>query len=379
MEKYISDISVIVVFSAILSWLAIISRQPLIIGYLVCGALVGPWGFRLVKDVSFVNAVSQLGIILLLFHAGLVLHPRRLKQLFKPTALITLGQSLLVWAGVWLLALVFGFNLRSGILIGLTMIFSSTILVVKLLPTTTLHHQRMGAYAIAILIAQDVIAVGFLALISDTGHPIWLLVKGIILTAAALAFEHFLLRRILRRAQHYHEVLFLMALGWGLGLALVGHLIGFSPEASAFIGGVILSREPLALFLSEGLKQFRDFFLVFFFFVLGAQFDFTRSLSIMIPALIMSLAVMAIKIFSFGSLFRMAGENMIFSREAGIRFSQSSEFALIIAAALFRLGHIDMKAWQMVQMVTIFTMIISSYLVVFIYPTPLGAEGLQKV
>jgi len=290
-----------------------------------------------------------------------------------------LGQSLLVWAGVWLLALVFGFNLRSGILIGLTMIFSSTILVVKLLPTTTLHHQRMGAYAIAILIAQDVIAVGFLALISDTGHPIWLLVKGIILTAAALAFEHFLLRRILRRAQHYHEVLFLMALGWGLGLALVGHLIGFSPEASAFIGGVILSREPLALFLSEGLKQFRDFFLVFFFFVLGAQFDFTRSLSIMIPALIMSLAVMAIKIFSFGSLFRMAGENMIFSREAGIRFSQSSEFALIIAAALFRLGHIDMKAWQMVQMVTIFTMIISSYLVVFIYPTPLGAEGLQKV
>jgi Kef-type K+ transport system membrane component KefB len=379
MEKYISDISVIVVFSAVLSWLAIISRQPLIIGYLVCGALIGPWGFKLVKDVSFVNAVSQLGIILLLFHAGLVLHPRRLKQLFRPTALITSGQSLLVWAGVFLLALVFGYSLKSGIIIGLTMIFSSTILVVKLIPTTTLHHQRMGAFAIAILIAQDIIAVGFLALISGTGHPLWLLVKGMLLAAAALAFEHFLLRKIMRRIQHYHEVLFLMALGWGLGLALAAHLIGFSPEAAAFIAGVALAREPLALFLSEGLKQFRDFFLVFFFFVLGAQFNFGQAGAIIIPALILSLAVMAIKMFSFETLFRLVGETKKFSREAGIRLSQSSEFALIIAAALFGLGHIDGRTWQMIQMVTIFTMVMSSYLVVFIYPTPLGAEGLQKV
>lgn len=379
MEKYISDISVIVVFSAVLSWLAIISRQPLIIGYLVCGALVGPWGFKLVKDISFVNAVSQLGIILLLFHAGLVLHPRRLKQLFKQTALITMGQSFLVWTGVSLLTLVLGYSLKSGILIGLTMIFSSTILVVKLIPTTTLHHQRMGAFAIAILIAQDIIAVGFLALISGTGHPLWLLVKGIALAAGALAIGHFLLRRIMRRVQHYHEVLFLIALGWGLGLALAGHLIGFSPEAAAFIAGVVLAREPLALFLSEGLKQFRDFFLVFFFFVLGAQFNFAQSFSTIISALILSLVVMAIKIFSFGALFRMVGESINFSKEAGVRFSQSSEFALIIAAALFGLGHIDTRTWQMIQMVTIFTMVISSYLVVFIYPTPLGAEGLQKV
>ncbi|HAD81092.1 MAG: hypothetical protein A2509_07935 [Candidatus Edwardsbacteria bacterium RIFOXYD12_FULL_50_11] len=379
MEKYISDISVIVVFSAVLAWLAILLKQPIIIGYIVCGAVAGPWGLKLVKDVNFIGSVSQLGIILLLFHAGLVLHPQRLKQLFKQTSIIIFGQSLLVWAGVFLLALLFGYSLKSGIIIGLTMIFSSTILVVKLIPTTTLHHQRMGAFAIAILIAQDIIAVGFLALISGTGHPLLLLAKGLVVGGAALAFEHFLLHGMMRRVQHYHEVLFLMALGWGLGLALAAHLIGFSPEAAAFIAGVALAREPLALFLSEGLKQFRDFFLVFFFFVLGAQFNFGQAGGIIIPALILSLAVMGIKNISYQLLFRLVGETKAFSQEAGIRLSQSSEFALIIAAALYGLGHIDMQAWQLIQIVTVITMIASSYLVVFRYPTPLGAEGLQKV
>jgi len=170
-----------------------------------------------------------------------------------------------------------------------------------------------------------------------------------------------------------------MALGWGLGLALAAHLIGFSPEAAAFIAGVALAREPLALFLSEGLKQFRDFFLVFFFFVLGAQFNFGQAGGIIIPALILSLAVMGIKNISYQLLFRLVGETKAFSQEAGIRLSQSSEFALIIAAALYGLGHIDMQAWQLIQIVTVITMIASSYLVVFRYPTPLGAEGLQKV
>lgn len=377
MERYLSDLSMIVLFSAVLAWLALVLKQPIIIGYIICGAVVGPWGLKLVKNVSFIGSVSQLGIILLLFHAGLVLHPQRLKQLLKQTSIIIFGQSLLVWAGVTLIILAFGAGLRSSLLIGMTMIFSSTILVIKLIPTTTLHHQRMGAFAIAILIAQDIIAVGVLMLVSGTGHPLFLLLKGLILGGLALAFEHFLLRRIMRRVNHYHEVLFLIALGWGLGLALAAHLIGFSPEAAAFIAGVAIAREPLALFLSEGLKQFRDFFLVFFFFVLGAQFNFGQAGGIIIPALVLSLAVMGIKIISYQTLFRLVGETKIFSREAGIRLSQSSEFALIIAAALYGLGQIDMQAWQLIQMVTVITMVASSYLVVFRYPTPLGNEGLK--
>lgn len=379
MENYIGDISLIVVISAILSWLAIIFRQPLIIGYLVCGALVGPWGLGLVHDVEFVNSVSQMGIILLLFHAGLVLHPQRLKQLFRQTMFITAGQSLAVWVGTTLLLMAMGFGFVPSGLVGLTMIFSSTILVVKLIPTTTLHHQKMGAYAIAILIAQDLMAVIVLMLIGGTGHPLVLLVKGLLLTAACFGFEHLILRRMMRWIQHFHEALFLMALGWGLGLALLSHLIGFSPEASAFIAGVALAREPLALFLSEGLKLLRDFFLVFFFFVLGAQFNFSQAGGILLPVMVLSLSTMAIKLFSFGALFRLAGETTKFSREAGIRLSQSSEFALIIAASLFARGFIGDRAWQIIQMTTIFTMVASSYLVVFIYPTPLGKEGLQKV
>lgn len=378
MHQALLDISVIVAASALLAWLAVVLRQPIIMAYVAGGMLAGPWGFKLVSGTEFIDAVSQFGIILLLFHAGVVLPPRRLGQLFRQTLVVTLGQFLLTWTGATLLSLALGFGLKSSALVGLSMIFGSTILLLKLIPTNTLHHQRMGAFAVAVLLADDILAVSILSLLSGVGHPALLLAKGLMLAAAAFVTEHLVLRRMMVRAEHYHEVLFLMALGWGVGMAMAAHFIGFSPVVAAFIAGVALARGPLAVFLAEGLKMFRDFFLVFFFFVLGAQFNFGQAGAIILPSLALALAVMSFKVLGFSTLFRLVGEAKKFSWEAGIRMSQGSEFALVIAAALHGLGHIDLRAWQVIQITIIITMVISSYLVVFLLPTPLGVTRGMK-
>ncbi|MDP8299720.1 MAG: cation:proton antiporter [Candidatus Tantalella remota] len=126
---------------------------------------MGPWGIGLVKNVEFIETISHLGITLLLFLMGLSLHPQKLIGLFKKTVLITLANSFIAFLIAFFFSLAFRFNIIDSICIGLALMFSSTILVVKLLSTTRLHHERMGAICISILILQDLLAVAVLVFI----------------------------------------------------------------------------------------------------------------------------------------------------------------------------------------------------------------------
>lgn len=379
MPPALVDISIIVAVSALLAWLAVVLRQPLIIAYVVCGILAGPWGLKLVSSSEFIDAVSQFGIILLLFHAGTVLHPRRLRELALKTMTITLGQCLTSWALVFATGWLLGLGPRPSLYLSLALMFSSTILVIKLLPTVTLHHQRMGAYAIAILIIQDILAVLWVMFIGGRGNPLAIFLKGALLASLTLLGEQYVLRPMMMLAERYREMLFLLSLGWGLGLAWVGQAIGFSPQVAAFVAGVALARSPLALFISEGLKLFRDFFLVFFFFVLGAQLDLPAMKFGLLAAAVLVPVIILGRYLGFFALFRLHGETKTFAHEAGLRLSQASEFALIIALAAQHYGRIDGRLVQIIMLATLLSMIISSYLVVFLLPTPLGiTEGKKQ-
>ena len=91
MEKFIYDLSVLLAGAAILSFIAIRLKQPIIIAYIACGVILGPWGLGLVKNIEFIEAISHVGINLLLFLAGLCLHPQHLIKLFRRTTFIVLA------------------------------------------------------------------------------------------------------------------------------------------------------------------------------------------------------------------------------------------------------------------------------------------------
>lgn len=381
-ETVFLEISLIIISCAALSWLALVLHQPLIIAYMAGGFLLGIPGLGLIRDTGFLDGVSGLGITLLLFLAGLVLHPRRLKELFRQTILLTLANSLVAFLICGAFCLLWGFSLRTSVLVALPLIFSSTILVLKLLPTTALHHKRMGAYCIAILIAQDLIAIALLIVLGAKGaSPIqWLFlpVKGVLLIATAFAFEQILLRRIMARCDRFHETLQLLALGWCLLIAQLAHALGLSYEIGAFIAGVALARSPISYFLSEQLKPFRDFFLVFFFFVLGTRFDPSAARAVILPALLLCILMMAAKYGCFRFLFRKVGEPKPFAHETGARLAQASEFSLILVLAEQRAGILDSNGFQLVQLVTFFSLILSSYFVVARFPSPLASNPKLK-
>ncbi|MBI4846520.1 MAG: cation:proton antiporter [Candidatus Omnitrophica bacterium] len=259
------------------------------------------------------------------------------------------------------------------------MMFSSTILTIKLLPTTRLHQEKMGAICIGVLILEDLMAIAVLAFIRCLGSPQGavisfglLLLKLILFIGVLVMLEQFVLLRIMTYMDRLQEALFILGLAWCFGIAGISNSMGLFYETGAFFAGVVIAQNRISFFISEKLKPLRDFFLVLFFFSLGAKLDFLIMKEIIVPAIILTLVCIILKPWVFKKLFVFTGEKPLFAREIGFRLGQSSEFSLLIAILALELGHISSPAFQLIQLVTIATFIISSYVVVLNFPTPIG-------
>ncbi len=381
MEKFLFDLSVILVGTAVLAVLAVLLKQPIVIAYIICGILAGPWVFGWIKQPELMQSISHIGVTLLLFLAGLCLHPQKLVGLFRKTGLVTLINCCASFLIAFAFARIFYFNMLDSVCIALALMFSSTILTVKLLPATKLHQQRMGAICISILILQDLLAVAVLAFVRCFNSPggvlvnfSFLLVKLIIFIAILVVFEQFVLRKIMARVERFYEALFILGLAWCFGIAAVSNKLGIFYETGAFFAGVVLARHKISFFISEKLKPLRDFFLVLFFFTLGAKLDIAAMKNIFPYALLLTFIFIIAKPWIFKRMFIITGEEAAFAGETGFRLGQLSEFSLLIAILAYELGHITTNASQLIQLVTILSFVISSYIVVMKFPTPIGTS-----
>ena len=378
-DPLVFNIFLIFTGAAVLATLALYARQALLVAYILLGILFGPWGLKLVHDPEIIRQASNIGIMFLLFLLGLNLHPQKLWKLLQEVTVVTAASSALfallgIAAGQML-----GFSLTESLLVGAALMFSSTIIGLKLLPTTVLHHQRTGELIISVLLLQDIIAIVILLFLQAMGRgemPLpelgLLLLSLPALVLVAYLTERFILIRLIQRFDRIQEYIFLVAIGWCLGIAQLAASLGLSHEIGAFIAGVALATSPIARFIAESLKPLRDFFLVLFFFSLGASFDLTILTEILLPALLLAAAVLFIKPLVFRFLFVRTGETPERAGEIGARLGQISEFSLLIAVLALDLAVIGHQASYLIQVVTLFTFIASSYYIVMRYPTPIA-------
>jgi Kef-type K+ transport system membrane component KefB len=367
--------------AAVLATLSLYARQSLLVAYIALGVLLGPWGLGLTGDPETVTQISHIGIVFLLFLLGLNLQPQDLIRTVRNTTTVTLASSVVfaaIGAGV---AWSFGFGPTESLLIGGAMTFSSTIIGLKLLPTTVLHHQRTGEIMISILLLQDLIAIVILLLLraAVSGEMpmleiVQLLLGPPLLVLAAWALERYVYFPLIRKFDKIREYLFLMAIGWCLGMAELGVALGLSAEIGAFIGGITLAARPIAVYIAESLKPLRDFFLVLFFFSLGAGFDLGELGDIFLPATIIAVAMLVLKPIVFQHLLVRTGESPARSREIGFRLGQLSEFSLLIAVLAATNGVIGAEASYLIQLATMLTFLASSYIVVLRFPTPIAVS-----
>jgi Kef-type K+ transport system membrane component KefB len=383
-DNIILEMALIFAGASILATIFLYLKQPIILAYISLGMLAGPWGMGLFEDPSHIEHISHLGIILLMFLIGLNLHPQKLSALLKRTAPVTLATCLLFALPAMLITRLFAFSWSESLIVGLSLMFSSTVVCVKLIPTSSLHHKHIGEIMISILLLQDIIAVGLiLFLYSSTATNIYievlfLLLKMLVFSGGSYLFVRYVILFLFRRFDKIQDYIFIMSLGWCLLCAEIASLIGLSYEIGAFVAGIVLATSPISLFISEGLKPIREFFLILFFFSIGAQFDLLVTKQVVIPGLILAGVILLIKPLVFNSAFRLAGEPAHLAKELGIRLGQASEFSLLVAYGAFAAGKIEARTSYLIQLVAISTFIISTYFVVYRYPTPISISASNR-
>jgi Kef-type K+ transport system membrane component KefB len=373
--------SIFLIFTgaAILSTFALYTRQSLLVAYMILGILFGPSGFKWVGDSSVIVDIGDVGIIFLLFLLGLHLQPQSLWHLLRKISWIALVSSLVFAAIGFGVGYFFGYSLIESAIIGAACMFSSTIIGLKLLPTTVLHHQHTGEVMIGVLLMQDIIAI-FLLIILHSAHSgnlnflefalvmFWLPT----LLIFAFIFERFVLRRLFRRFDRIREYMFLLAIAWCLSLAELANLAGLSAEIGAFMAGVTLATSPISFYIAESLKPVRDFFLVLFFFSVGASFNLAFFNQVIIPSLILAALLLIIKPILFRFLLGQVGETKHVAWEVGFRLGQISEFSLLLSFVALQESLISQGVSNLIQLVAMLTFVISSYLVVMRFPTPVA-------
>ncbi len=385
-DPVVFTVFVIFAGSAVIATLALFARQALLVAYILLGVLFGPSVIGLVSDPELVEEMAHIGIIFLLFLMGLELNPRDLVLMLRKTTLVTLVSSL-VFASVGTgVSLVFGYTPVESLLVGCGMMFSSTIVGLKLLPTTVLHHQRTGEIVISILLLQDLIAILLLLALeggAQQEHPaievLKLMLALPLLVGGALVFVRQVLLRLIQAFDTIKEYEFLIAIGWCLSMAEAAAALGLSHEIGAFVAGVALASSPISLYMAENLRPLRDFFLILFFFSLGAGFQLSVLVDIWLPALILAAAMLAIKPSVFRRLLTRTGETPRRSREIGWRLGQLSEFSLLMAVLAQERGAIGFEASYLIQLATLLSFLVSVYLVVLRFPTPIAlSEELRR-
>jgi Kef-type K+ transport system membrane component KefB len=380
-DSIIFELSAIIVGAAVLGTMFLYAKQPIIVAYIAIGVAIGPSGFELIHRVDHIEQISHFGVILLLFMIGLNLQPGKLVGLFKKTSLLTFGTSSVFGLVSCIFALLLDFDLYSAVLFGASMMFSSTVVGLKLIPTTTLHHRHTGEIMTSVLLLQDVLAI--LVILFITGEQsdhvlltfLFLIGKFIVVCLAAFLGVRFIMTPLLMKFDVIQEYTFLATLAWCLLWAEIANSLGLSYELGAFVAGLSIASCNVALIIAEHLKPLREFFLILFFFAVGAGLNLNIDIKLLLGAVIFGAALVPFKAWVFRLAFRWAGEPPRLATELSARLGQSSEFSLLVAFAALSMGVLSSEKAMVIQLATIVSFVVSTYWVVSKHPTTIAGNS----
>ena len=228
-----------------------ILRQPLIIGYILSGIILGPFFLGFLPGIEAIDVFSEFGIAFLLFIMGLYLSPKVIKEVGKVSVIAGLGQIFLTALIGYLISILLSFSIITSLYIAIVLTFSSTIIILKLLSDKNDLENLYGKISIGFLLVQDFIAIIVLIFISslssggDFFSSIGLtLLKGTALVLILVLISVYVLSRFQNFFAKSQELLFVFSIAWGLGIASAFYYIGLSIEIGALVAGVLLSVSP---------------------------------------------------------------------------------------------------------------------------------------
>lgn len=343
-------------------------RQPLIIGYILSGIIVGPSALDLIHNHNAFESFSQIGIALLLFIVGLGLNVAVIRSTGKPVFMVFLLNIIFVGLAGYGTSQWFGFSPIESMLAGLALVFSSTIVVVKALVDEREQHRLYGQIAIGVLLVEDIAATIMLVILAAAkngggAEALFALAgKGLLLAAVMTFVGWFVMSRLVKFFATNQEFLFTFAIAWAFSIAAVFEIAGFSLEVGALFAGVSLASLPYAQEISTRLKPLRDFFLLLFFISLGSVITFDNIWASLIPALLFSAIAIIIKPLSISAGLGLLRYTKQTGFKVGAHMSQTSEFSIIMLTLAAAEGFVSDDMISIMTLTTFITIAISTYL-----------------
>jgi Kef-type K+ transport system membrane component KefB/Trk K+ transport system NAD-binding subunit len=355
----------------IISFIARLLKQPIIIAYIVTGILISPFFLDIISKSETVQTFSQMGVAFLLFIVGLHLNPRVIKEVgFVSIVVGTIQIALTALAGYYI-AYLLGFSVIASLYIAFALTFSSTIIITKILSDKADLDTLYGKISVGILILQDIIVIFILLFLSysSKGFQWSMSPNSILYTIMALIFlvfmSMYILPSITKFVARNQELLLLFSIGWCFLLASLFFYLFKSMEIGALIAGMSLSLSPYHEEISSKVRPLRDFFIVIFFVLLGLNLPINTISSIIKPALIFSAFVIIFKFLVITISMGIAGYTKRTGFFTGTSLGQISEFSFILIALAVSLGHIPKTISSIITLTGIITIAFSTYTMIY--------------
>jgi Kef-type K+ transport system membrane component KefB len=371
MHGLLHDIGIAVIAATVLGLLALFLRQPIILGYLIAGALVGPeLGFGWIQEAESIEIISEIGLILLLFVIGLEMRIGDLLSSGRQLLVAGLGQFPLCAAlGIGLFLLTgYGFSGQGnmdGLYLALVCGLSSTAIVVKLLYDKFELDTLAGRLTVGILVIQDVYAILVLAFQPNLADPqAWPIIKALaasaVLLAAGFLLSSLVLRHVFAAIAKSPELVVATSIGWCAFVAGAAGAMGLSKEMGALVAGLTISAFPYSLHVTAKTLPLRDFFLTLFFLSLGMKIT-APSWDLVGPVALVTVFVIASRFLSICPLLAISGAGRRTCFLTSLNLAQLSEFALVIATLGITYGHISQDLIGVLVYAMAITAVLSSY------------------
>ena len=349
----IQDLALILIAGAITTLIFRRIRQPLVLGYIIAGFLVGPH-FKLlptVADTENIDTLAEIGVIFLLFSLGLEFSFKKLMRVGGAASVTAFVEIIFItvcgyYTGLWM-----GWSKMDSLFLGGMLASSSTTIIIRAFDELGVKTKQYARIVFGVLVVEDIVVILLMVLLSTIAVTQQFEGSEIIFTVLKLLFflglwfigGIFLLPTLLRRTRNLldNETLLILALGLCLGMVVVATQVGFSAELGAFIMGSIIAETTSAEKVDHLIKPVKDLFGAVFFVSVGMMIDPEAIIQYGVPVIVVTMLALFGKMFFTIAGALLSGQPLKQSIQVGMSMAQIGEFAFIVATLGLSLGVIS--------------------------------------
>ena len=378
-DLVVMDLAVIMFVAAIMMAITYKLKQPMVIGYLLAGMIIGPYTlpFSLVSSVETINLMAELGIIMLLFGVGLEFPIAKLRSIGRVSLIVALCEALGTLMIVFFTAQTLSFSFFDSMFLALALSITSTVVTVRVFEELNLIKDRSSLLVLGITIVEDILAITILAVLqsvaaagenfSIVGITISISIVAAFIGSILIVGSRFM-PKIIDKASKTNDyaLLLIVILGMAFGLSFIASGFGLSVATGAFLAGVLVAESNSAAIARIITTPLRDMFAAIFFISIGALMDISLIPMFIVPAAILILTSFGSKFLIVTGILLKANFDSVTSVRTGLGVSAAKgELSLVVVKGGQDVGAITSSLLPILGIVTIVTTFLAPFIIRF--------------